>query len=310
MTSVHPGSAPERADPARLADHVRALEGPRHPTLGPGALERAAGYVAAELERLGFEVRRPAFTFRGREHRNVVGRRSGRSPEEPRVLVGAHFDTVAGSPGADDNASGVAAMLEVARLLAAGPRPDATLELVGFNLEEPHAAQYRVGSRRFAAAARKKGVPYAGCLIMEMVGYTDPRPGTQSVPAFLFWKRVPDAGTFLAATGDHRSRRLLRTFQRVAGRACPDLEVVTFRTPLRGWLVPHTRLSDNASFWDRGYPALMLTDTAFLRNPHYHAPTDLATTLDFDFMADVATAVAATARRLAEPGRLPSSRQR
>ncbi len=143
---------------------------------------------------------------------------------------------------------------------------------------------------------------YAGCLILEMVGYTDPRPRTQSVPALLFWKRVPDAGTFLAATGDRRSRRLLRTFRRVSARASPGLEVVSFRTPLRGWLVPQTRLSDNASFWDRRYPALMLTDTAFLRNPHYHAPTDVAATLDFGFMARVATAAAATARRLAGPG--------
>jgi hypothetical protein len=132
-----------------------------------------------------------------------------------------------------------------------------------------------------------------------MVGYTDARPGSQHIPALLFWKRIPRTGTFLAATGDGGSARLLREFAAAARAAVPDLPVVTFRSPLRGWLVLDTRLSDNASFWDRGYPALMLTDTAFLRNPHYHTPGDRPETLDYGFMARVTSAVAAAVRRLA-----------
>lgn len=246
---------------------------------------------------LGLHVERRPFSFGGTVHRNVVGTKRGREPDRARVLVGAHFDTVPGTPGADDNASGVAALLEAARLLAA-EGPDATVEFVGFNLEEPQGYTYRVGSRRFAGEARRRGVQYAGALVLEMVGYTDAAPGSQRVPPLLFWKRVPTTGTFLGAIGDFRSRELLRACAGAARAAVPDLEIVTFRSPLRGWLVPQTRLSDNASFWDRRYPALMLTDTAFLRNPHYHQGTDCTETLDFDFMAQVTDAVVAAVRQL------------
>lgn len=286
------------ADPGRLRVHVRALEGTRHPVTAPGALEAAEAYVAARLGEAGLRVERHTFTYADARHHNVVGVRDGRDPRRPRVLVGAHFDTVPGSPGADDNASGVAAMLEVARLTA-GELFDATVEFVGFNLEEPQGHTYRVGSRRFARDRRRRGVRYAGALVLEMVGYTAASAGSQRVPPLLFWKRVPEAGTFLGATGDGRSGRLLRVFARAARRAVPDLEIVTLRAPFRGWLVPETRLSDNASFWERGYPALMLTDTAFLRNPHYHTAGDRAETLDFGFMARVADAAAAAVRALA-----------
>ncbi len=289
----------DRADVGRLRSHVAALEGPRHPLTDPAALARAQRYVTEALARLGLAVEERPFTFEGMRYENVVGTLPGTDPGRPRVLVGAHFDTVPGTPGADDNASGIAVLLEVARALA-GATPTATLEFVGFNLEEPQGGvHYRVGSAAFARAARRRDVRYDAVLVLEMVGYTDRSPGSQVVPALLFWKRVPRQGTFLAATGDGRSRALLASFARVAARAGPELEVVTFRTPLRGWLVSQTRLSDNASFWDAGYPALMLTDTAFLRNPYYHTAGDRLETLDFGFMARVSDAVAAVAADLA-----------
>lgn len=318
------------ADACRLEALVRSLEGERHPVFSPRSLERAEEWIADSLAALGLRVERRPFTFRGAEYRNVVGvkeaarRGAGGSSAArvatagpgrdavgaggkaagpggaaaPRVLVGAHFDTVPDTPGADDNGSGVAAMLEAAGILA-GEELAADVEFVGFNLEEPQGAAYRVGSRRFAADARRRGVRYAGCLVLEMVGYTDARPGSQGVPPPLFWKRVPKAGNFLAATGDRRSRRLLRTFRAAASAAAPGLAVVTFRTPARGWLVPQTRLSDNASFWDRRYPALMVTDTSFLRNPHYHRATDRAETLDYEFLRQVTDATAEAVRRVA-----------
>ena len=257
----------------------------------------ASEYIADTLITLGLHVERRPFQFQGAVHHNIVGTKRGRHPDRPRTLVGAHFDTVPSTPGADDNGSGVAALLEAARLLAA-EELNATVEFVGFNLEEPQGYTYRVGSRRFTGEARRRGVRYTGALVLEMVGYTDAAPGSQHVPPLLFWKRVPTTGTFLAATGDFRSRTLLRAFVGAANAAVSDLDIVTFRSPLRGWLVPETRLSDNASFWDRRYPALMLTDTAFLRNPHYHQGTDRAATLDFDFMARATDAVVAAARTL------------
>ena len=285
------------ADPARLRAHVTVLAGERHPEFSSTALDAAGEYVAEQLAALGLRVERHAFTFRGREYHNVVGTTPAVRPDRPRILVGAHFDTVPGTPGADDNASGVAAMLETARLVA-GDELDAIVEFAGFNLEEPQGLTFRVGSRAYATDARRRGIRYAGVFVLEMVGYTNATPGSQDVPALLFWKRVPKTGTFLAATGHGRSAKLLRMFADAARAAVPDLPVVTFRTPLRGWLVPDTRLSDNASFWDVGYPALMLTDTAFLRNPNYHGFTDSIETLDFGFMARVTDAVRAAVTRL------------
>jgi Zn-dependent M28 family amino/carboxypeptidase len=281
-------------DEGRLEAIVRELEGPRHRRAGPAALEHAASFIAEALTEAGLETERQPFEFRGSTYDNVVATLAGSAPDRPWVLVGAHFDTVFGSPGADDNASGVATLLEVARQ-AAELRPAATLQFVGFNLEEPQdfVGTYRVGSARFAERARRERRRYAGALVLEMVGYTDPRPDSQQVPPLVF-KRVPNTGTFLAAVGDGRSGRLLRRFERSAARHVPELTVVTQRSRLRGWTLPLTRLSDNASFWDRGYPALMITDTAFLRNPHYHLETDRADTLDYRFMAQVARAVLAT----------------
>ncbi len=110
---------------------------------------------------------------------------------------------------------------------------------------------------------------------------------------------VPRTGDFLAAVGDTQSRVLLDGFVAAARAAVPELPIVPYRTRLRGWLLPLTRLSDNASFWDARYPSLMLTDTAFLRNPHYHRTSDTGATLDFDFMAQVTEATAGAVARLA-----------
>jgi hypothetical protein len=286
---------------AHLRRHVAALEGPRHRLTAPQALERAARYIVAGFRETGLDAERRRFSFGEGSFANVVATRRGTRPDLPRVLIGAHYDTVAGTPGADDNASGVAVLLEAARLLSMQPC-DATIEFVGFALEESQGTAYGVGSRAFAEAARRGGDRYAGALILEMVGYTDPRPGSQIVPPLLWWKRIPRRGTFLAAAGDGRSGGLLRAFTQAAGLDAPDLEIVTVRVPLRGWLLPVTRLSDNRSFWDAGYPALMITDTAFLRNPHYHRESDRLETLDFDFMGRVSRVVAGTAWRLAGGG--------
>ncbi len=296
-------SASPAPSPERLRSHVEALAGERHPLITPDALRRAEDYVADALAGLGLEVERPAFDFRGDRYRNVVGRLRGREPETHRLLLGAHFDCVPGSPGADDNASGIAALIESARLLAGEPFRR-TIEFVGFNLEEPQAGvqNHRIGSRAYARAAATAGIEYAGALVFEMVGYTDPRPGSQTAPWLLFWKDVPRTGTFLAAVGNWKAGRLLRAVRTAASTAAPGLRVVSHRAPFRGWLLPITRLSDHARFWDQGWPAAMLTDTAFLRNPHYHAAGDRPETLDYGFMARVVATAVETVRELEGPG--------
>jgi hypothetical protein len=284
----------------RLRRQVAALEGIRHPQAAPERHRAARDYVAAELRTLGLAVEFAPFRFRGATYHNVLGTLPGRDARRPRLLVGAHFDSTAHTPGADDNASGVAAVLECARLIATR-RPLAGVEFVGFDLEELQTitGRYRVGSQALAHDKRARGEPLAGALILEMVGYCDPAPGAQTVPPFLGID-VPRTGDFLAAVGDARSRDLLDRFVAGARAAAPDLALVPYRTRWRGWRLPLTRLSDNASFWDARYPSLMLTDTAFLRNPHYHQTSDTAATLDYDFMAMVTEATAGAVTRLTD----------
>ncbi len=282
---------------AQLRRHVGAIEGVRHPTAAPGHHRATRDYVAAQFEALGLVAELVPFRFRGRTHHNVRAALPGRDPRRPPLLVAAHYDSTPDTPGADDNASGVAALLECARLVA--PRAlAADIEFVGLDLEELHTTTYRVGSRRLARERRARGEPLAGALVLEMVGYRDRTVGAQIVPPFLGID-VPRTGDFLAAVGDAQSRALLDGFVAAARAAVPELPIVPYRARLRGWLLPLTRLSDNASFWDAGYPALMLTDTAFLRNPHYHRSSDTSATLDFDFMAQVTAAVAGAVVRLA-----------
>lgn len=302
------GLSPTRAEPERLRRDLLALEGERHPESSPEGLEGALGYVEAELRSAGLDPWRDPFSFQGRTHENVAARLPASDPDAPRVLVGAHVDTVRGSPGADDNGSGVAALLECGRLLA-GRTFRAPVELVAFNLEEQQVWTYRVGSRRWAARARREGVRYAGALVFEMVGYTSTREGSQRIPALVRWRDIPRTGDFLAVVGDWKSKGLIDAFREGAEEAAPGLRVVTHRTPCRGWIVWQTRLSDNASFWSAGYPALMITDTAFLRNPHYHRASDRADTLDYAFMARVVDAAVATVEGLAGEG-VPRSRRR
>lgn len=292
-------SAGPRPEARRLKSHVARLEGPRHPETAADRHAAAARYAASRLEELGYRLREQMFRHAGRDHRNVGATHPAGPEEGPRLLVGAHYDTVAGTPGADDNASGVAVLLEAARLLRTW-RPSLPLELVAFDLEEPRAGTYRLGSRAWVRGALQRDVSYRGALILEMVGYTDDRPGSQRIPWPLRWRDLPERGDFLAAVGDWKSKRLIEAVTAACRDDGGELEVVTTRIPFRGWLVPQSRLSDNASFWDQGYPALMLTDTAFLRNPYYHGPGDRAETLDYAFMEQVVSLVTRSIRLLAD----------
>lgn len=289
---AHPRPVP---DPARLETDVRALAVVRHPVAAPAALAAAEDYVALELGAAGLRVERQLFEWGGAEFHNVVATRDGSDPARPWVVAGAHFDTRAESPGADDNASGVAALLEVGRMLR-GEQLPATVQLVGFNLEElqKRPMHYALGSRAYARWLRSRGQTVAGALVLEMLGYTDPRQGAP--PGARLFAKVPPQGDFLSAVGDGRSRALLAAFQRAAA---PHVPVSPLTVPFRGWLLPDTRRSDNARFWDEGYPALMLTDTADFRNPHYHRASDTPDTLDYAFLRNATAAVAAAVRALA-----------
>jgi Zn-dependent M28 family amino/carboxypeptidase len=258
------------------------------------ALLAAEDLVALELASAGLRVERHLFDHGGREFHNVLGTRDGTDPARPLVLLGAHFDSTSTTPGADDNASAVAAMLEVARLLRTWA-PAATVQYVGFNLEEvQHPFGSRLGSRAYARKLARDRARVAGALVLEMVGFTGPQ---RWVPLGVrLIRHIPRDGGFLAVVGDGRSGGMVRAFRRAAEGVLP---LVSLEVPLKGWLLPYSRMSDNARFWDEGFPSVMITDTAFLRNPHYHKAGDTPDTLDFAFAGRVVTTVARVVMELA-----------
>jgi Zn-dependent M28 family amino/carboxypeptidase len=278
-------------------DRLAGLIGPRH--LGkPKAFAAAAGLVERELANAGYVVIRQTYQARGHEVSNLVAELPGSKRHDEIVVVGAHYDTVESTPGADDNASAVAVMIEVARLMRR-LQPARTVRFVGFACEEPpHFYTGEMGSQVYARRCRARGENVRGMLCLEMVGYYSTAPGSQRVPESIprtFHKAFPRRGDFLAAVGNWRSWRLLWRFRRGFKRAV--------RFPLFTIVLPEAiaeiRLSDNSSFWDQGYPALMLTDTSFLRNPHYHLTSDTPNTLDYERMAQVTVGVMGGAAAIA-----------
>ena len=200
--------------------------------------------------------------------------------------------------GADDNASAVAVLIEVARLLRS-LSPKRTVRFVGFACEEsPYFHTGEMGSQEYARACRVRGEKIVGMLCLEMVGYFSSEPGSQKVPETIprfFHPLFPRRGDFLAAVGNLHSWRLSWQFRRGFSGAV-KFPLFSIVLPER---VKEIRMSDNSSFWDQGYAALMLTDTSFLRNPHYHKATDTPETLDYERMAKVAIGVAGGTYRLA-----------
>jgi Zn-dependent M28 family amino/carboxypeptidase len=267
------------ADLKRRLDHI---VGERNPWSSAARLSAVETYIERELSALGLRVESDSFSYRGKSFRNVVARTPAR--RAPLVVLGAHFDSVEGSPGADDNAGGVAVLLEAARLLSA-MKLNSEVLFCAFNLEELNM----IGSSHLAKRLKSEGAKIAGMVSLEMLGYTDRRPGSQKYPPALSWL-YPDRADFVGVVGNWRSAALLQSFA-AALKKVDGLPVETLSVLGNGFLVPQARLSDHASFWDVGYPALLLTDTAFMRNPHYHSATDTIDTLDLEFMAKVCQGV-------------------
>jgi hypothetical protein len=275
------------ADPVRLRLDVEQLAlgfGPRDLD-HPSSLAASADFVAARLSESVGRVERQAWDAHGVTLENIVGRLG--SPGAPLVVVGAHYDTFGDAgpnPGADDNASGVAGLLELARLLAPLRLPVA-VELVAFSGEEPPLfATPQMGSRVYAERLLERGQTPAVMVCLEMIGmFTRKQPW----PSWLLRALFPDRGDFVLVLGRPEDRHwtawLLSAFRgRNAIRA-------------RSWVGPSISgadASDHRSFWELGLPAVMVTDTAFLRNPHYHTADDLPATLDYDSMARIVEGLA------------------
>lgn len=282
-----------RADLAALRSNLQQIIGERSPLSGRNHLAAVEAHVEREFKSYGLRVESDAFSHWGASYRNVIARTvphphhspSGRGKEgEGLIIVGAHLDSVEGSPGADDNASGVAVLLEAARILARS-RLRAEVLFCAFNLEEFNM----IGSTHFARKLKAQKAKVKAMISLEMVGFTDKRPDSQKYPTGLRWF-YPNRADFIGIIGNWRSGALVRQCAWHMRRV-PQLPVETLTVLGNGFLLPQVRLSDHAPFWDLGYPALLVTDTSFFRNPHYHAASDTLQTLDLDFMAKVCQGV-------------------
>jgi aminopeptidase YwaD len=260
----------------RLLAHLQEVVRERNPYQSLDGHCAVRSYIERELAQYG-RMAVHNFNHSGQTHQNLILDLPGQQ-DRGFVLVGAHYDAVPGSPGADDNGSAVAVLLELARAFSRTParRP---IRLVAFDLEEVECS----GSRAYARDLQERGEALALMIALEMLGYCDDRPGSQRYPTGLrhFY---PDRGDFIGLIGNMRTLPVLWRLARTMRKSVP---CEFLPVPARGRVVPGTRRSDHASFWDLGYPAIMVTDTANMRNPHYHQPTDRIETLDLKFLTAV-----------------------
>lgn len=270
-------------DPAALERHVRMLSETLHPRSFENAanLAAAADYVLHQFNRVGARTDVQTYQVDGRSYRNIIARFG---PETGALLViGAHYDSCGDTPGADDNASGVAGLLELARSLAATP-PQHPVELVAYPLEEPPFFRTDdMGSFRHAQslAAAKREVRLM--LSLEMIGYFRDATGSQNYPVGALKLMYPDQGNFIALVGGYQDFSTMRRVKSLfKGASTLPAESINAPSSMQG-----VDFSDHASYWRFGIPAILVTDTAFMRNANYHEPSDTADTLNYTRMAQV-----------------------
>ena len=286
LVSRRPDAGP-RPDPKRIERRVRELVERFHPRDGghPENMRRAAAWIAEELGRAGAAVSEQEVLAEGARYVNVVAAFGPATADV--VAVGAHYDVAGEMPGADDNASGVGGLLEVADLLREADL-SRRVELVAFaNEEAPYFATPGMGSDVYArslVAARRR---VRGMICLEMLGCFTDAPGSQKLPFGVLRLFYPSTGNFIAVVGNLPGAGIVRRVKR-SMREASDLPVESINAPA---LVPGVDLSDHSSFWRRGLPAVMITDTAFYRNPRYHTENDTPDTLDYVRMAEVVAGV-------------------
>jgi len=261
-------------------------------TFRPQALRRAAAYIEQAWRNQGYTVTRHEYAMGRDTWANLEITRRGRERPDDIILIGAHYDSVIGSPGANDNATGVSALLELSRPAAARDLGK-TVRFVAFVNEEPPQFQTALmGSRVYARQARARGDRIRAMLSLETLGYYSEAPGSQAFPfpSALYRLFYPNRGNFVLFVSNFGSRPLLRqaveSFRQVT--PFPVESIATFE-----W-VPGVDWSDHGSFWEQGYPALMVTDTALYRYPHYHTEQDTPEKVNYDALARVVDGLAGT----------------
>ncbi|MBI2788592.1 MAG: M28 family peptidase [Elusimicrobia bacterium] len=298
-------SRPEPATPAekRLAADVRALAGEIGPRsyAHPEGLARAEAHVKRAFTAAGYRVEEQPYTVRPpgisahAPMRNFIAVLPAASSDAPVLVVGAHYDTALDTPGADDNASGVAALLELARRFK-GKTGALEIRFVAYGTEEPpFFGSKQMGSAFHAASLKAEGRRVKGMISLEMLGYYDDAKGSQKYPPLLslFY---PDRANFIGAVSNLGSRDFLKGF---AKSFKPTNNLLVVAASLPGWIT-EIGLSDHKCYWDEGFPGLILTDTSFLRYTHYHMATDTPEKLDYARMADVVNGLEASLTSMLE----------
>ncbi len=280
---------------ASIRNYIVELQGEKHPEHSPLALKKAGNEIAAQMHLAGLQSHKrpiPGVDAMGDACFNVIGTLPGEDPQKPILLIGAHYDTFLGSPGADDNTSSLAVLLEVARVTRPlfQKTPSALHpQFVAFSLEEPGF----VGSIDYVDKTKKNAETLWGAVILECVGFTDHRAGSQRTPPELPIS-LPDQGDFIGLLGNTGAAPIIQAFETATKYAAPDLPYMSLILPKAAEMIPDVRRSDHVPFWDKDIPALMITDTADFRNPHYHLPSDTLETLNIPFITKVARTLAAT----------------
>ena len=275
----------------QFTTRLAVLARERHPHTSPESLRETATYLSQQFTHSGLAITTHRFDAWGQTYNNVIGTKpaANDSPAAPLILA-AHYDTVEGSPGADDNASALVVLLDVARRLTqtALTRP---VQFIAFCLEEEDL----LGSRAYVNHLAATGQSIHGAIVLECVGYASEQEDSQKIPPGIP-VAVPSVGNFLALIGNQASAQLATALTQAMA---PIVPVVPLIVPGNGEQLPDTRRSDHTAFWERDFPAVMVTDTANFRNPHYHRSTDTVETLNLNFLRAVADAVTTAVLALA-----------
>jgi hypothetical protein len=259
-------------------------------------IEATKRYIVSCLEKFGYIPTLQNYEYEGKLYSNIIISIPGVKYPEETVIIGAHYDTVYGTPGADDNASAVAVLLEMCRALKSSS-PGRTLKLIFFFLEEPPVFRTEhMGSYVYAKEAKARNENIKAMICLEMVGYYSDKKGGQTFPLPLMSMMYSTTPDFIAVVGNLRSRYLVDNVKKSFNNAA-HIPVET-HTSLS--FFPGVDLSDHRSFWKMGYPAVMITDTAFYRNPNYHTENDTIDTLDFNKMYDLLKGLLQAAKDLTE----------
>ena len=259
-------------------------------------LTAAKEYILSSLEEMGYTPILQDFSFQERVFSNIIVPLPGKTHPEDVVVIGAHYDTVAGTPGADDNASAVATLLEMCRLLR-DYSPERTLKLIFFTLEEPPIFRSEsMGSFVYAREARNRQEHISAMISLEMLGYYSDKEGGQSFPVPLMSLMYPSTPNFIAIVGNLSSRSLVKKVSDSL-RKGGGVPVETLTTLS---VIPGVDFSDHLSFWKMDYPAVMITDTAFYRNPNYHKAADRIDTLDFSRLSSLLDGLVQMAKDLSQ----------